>query len=237
VAGSTLDGRPARISTGFELRISRSAPPSWTAGKPVPETAALDRQGLALEIDGHAQDHRCVCLLRVLVRLLAARPPRARQKRGEHRGTDQERLLHDLPPLRGTRRVGRRFDARQDPAYVALGELGRRLLVDRGPFEIPKAGIPYLSTEGYPYHLFHEAHPELVAAAQGLSLGSAAEKFLEAYLNGVVFAGVRKLSTLFGAFLSPAEIERALAQLSRQGRVALAGTGQREVAIAAKESR
>ncbi|MFI5183623.1 MAG: hypothetical protein ACHQNV_04430 [Vicinamibacteria bacterium] len=134
-------------------------------------------------------------------------------------------------------RLGLRFDARQDPAYVALGELTRRLLVDRGPFEIPRKGIPYLSTEGYPYHLFHEAHPELVAAAQGISLGSAAETFLEAYLNGIVFAGVRKLTTLFGAFLSPTEIERALAKLSRKGKVTLAGTGQKAIAIAAEGGR
>jgi hypothetical protein len=73
-----------------------------------------------------------------------------------------------------------------------------------------------------------------VAAAEGLSLGSAAEKFLEAYLNGVVFASVRELSTLFGAFLSPPEIERALAQLSRKGKVALTWTGQKQVAIAAR---
>lgn len=131
-------------------------------------------------------------------------------------------------------RLGLRFDARQDPAYVALGELARRLLVDRGPFEIPKAGIPYLSTEGYPYHLFHEAHPDLVAAARRISLGSAAERFIQAYLDGIVFAGVRKLTSLFKAFLSPAEIERALGRLSSNGKVALAGTGQKAIAIAAE---
>jgi len=47
-------------------------------------------------------------------------------------------------------RLGLRADPRQDPAYGALGELTRLLLVDRGPFQVPKAGIPYLSTEGYP---------------------------------------------------------------------------------------
>jgi hypothetical protein len=133
-------------------------------------------------------------------------------------------------------RLGLRFDARQDPAYGALWELARRLLVDRGPFEIPKAGIPYLSTEGYPYHLFHEAHPELVKAAQRISVASAAEKFLDAYLHGAAFARVAKLTSLFRAFLSPAEIETALAQLSRKGKITLAGIGPRAIAITAESA-
>lgn len=76
-----------------------------------------------------------------------------------------------------------------------------------------------------------------MAAARRISLGSTAEKFLEAYLNGIVFAGVRKLTSLFNAFLSPAEIERALGQLSRTGKVTLAGIGQKAIAIAAEGGR
>lgn len=128
-------------------------------------------------------------------------------------------------------RLGLRFDAREDPAYAALAELSRRLLVDRGPFKIPKAGIPYLSTEGYPYHLFHEAHSDLVAASRRIPIATAAEKFLEAYLQGAVFARVRKLTSLFKAFLSPNEVAAALGQLSRGGRVTLAGTGPKQTAI------
>ena len=47
-------------------------------------------------------------------------------------------------------RLGLAFDPKRDSAYAALGELAHLLLVDRGPFEIPRSGIPYLSTEGYP---------------------------------------------------------------------------------------
>jgi hypothetical protein len=38
--------------------------------------------------------------------------------------------------------LGLPLDARQDPAYAALAGLERLLLVDRGPFEVPKKGIP-----------------------------------------------------------------------------------------------
>jgi hypothetical protein len=128
-------------------------------------------------------------------------------------------------------RLGLRFDARKDPAYAALGELARQLLVDRGPFEIPKAGIPYLSTEGYPYHLLHEMHSDLVAASRRFSLTAAADAFLEAYLGGALFARARKLATLFKTFLSPMEIEDALQRLSKKNRIALLGAGQGMIAV------
>ena len=111
-------------------------------------------------------------------------------------------------------RLGLPFDAKRDAAYAALGELARVLLVDRGPFEIRKSGIPYLSSEGYPYHLFHEAHADLVTAAARYSVASAAREFLKAYLRAAVFARVRKLTALFKAFLSPDEIEAALQVLA-----------------------
>jgi hypothetical protein len=128
-------------------------------------------------------------------------------------------------------RLGLRFDARHDAAYEALGELAKRLFVDRGPFEIPKAGIPYLSTEGYPYHLFHEAHADLVKASRGLGLDAAADSFLDAYIRGAVFARVAKLTSMFKAFLSPTEIDGSLGRLARKGTVALAGTGLKRLAI------
>lgn len=130
-------------------------------------------------------------------------------------------------------RLGAALDARKDPAYGALGELTRLLLVDRGPFEIPKAGIPYLSSEGYPYHLFHQAHAELVRAAAGYTVATAAEEFLDAYLSAAVFARVRKLATLFKALLSPAEIQAALQALtSRKGsKVALRTIGRDPVVL------
>jgi len=119
------------------------------------------------------------------------------------------------------RRLGLAADPRHDPAYAALAELEHLLLVDRGPFEIPKAGIPYLSKEGYPYHFFHEAHPELAAAAARLTIDAAAATFLMAYLTGAVFARGRKLASMFKAFLSPAEIDEALRRLAKQGKVDL----------------
>jgi len=110
-------------------------------------------------------------------------------------------------------RLGLRPDPRNDPAYAALGELMRILLVDRGPFEIPKKGIPYLPPEGYPYHLFHDAHADLVAAAKKLSIAAAADAFLSSYVRAAVFARARKLATMFKLFLSPAEIDASLVRL------------------------
>lgn len=122
-------------------------------------------------------------------------------------------------------RLGLRPDPRNDPAYAALGELMRILLVDRGPFKIPKKGIAYLPPEGYPYHLLHEAHRDLVAAARKLPLDAAADAFLTAYLLAAVFARARKLATLFKLFLSPAEIDASLARLADRGHVAVERVG------------
>ena len=116
-------------------------------------------------------------------------------------------------------RLGLRADPRNDPAYAALGELQRILLVDRGPFEIPKKGIPYLPPEGYPYHLFHEAHADLTAAAKKLSVEAAADAFLSSYLAAAAVARARKLASMFKLFLSPAEIDASLARLADRGRV------------------
>jgi hypothetical protein len=129
------------------------------------------------------------------------------------------------------RELGLRADPRHDPAYAALAELTSRLLVDRGPFQVPAKGIPYLSTEGYPYHLVHEAHADLVKEAGRHSPASAAERFLAGYLDGAVFAGVRKLASLFKAFLSPAEIEGALRRLAQKGRIELGRVGRDTVAV------
>ena len=65
-------------------------------------------------------------------------------------------------------------DLNNDPAYKALAELQSVMLVDRGPFVMRKAGIPYLSKEGYPYHCFHLVHEDLMRAAMKLSHEEAA---------------------------------------------------------------
>ena len=75
-----------------------------------------------------------------------------------------------------------------------------------------------MSKEGYPYHLFHEVHEDLVAAATRYSVAAAAERFVEVYLNAAVFARVRKLASLFKAFLSPGEIDAALQTLAKKKR-------------------
>jgi hypothetical protein len=134
-------------------------------------------------------------------------------------------------------RLGARFDARHDPAYAALGELARELLVDRGPFEIPKAGIPYLSTEGYPYHLFHLVHAELAAAAQRYSVREASQEVVERYIRGAAFARVAKLASLFKGVLSPDEIEQALRAASRGGAATLCGSGRRRLVCWTKRAR
>jgi hypothetical protein len=62
---------------------------------------------------------------------------------------------------------------RPDPADLAVAELMREILVDRGPASVPQSGIPYLSKEGYPYRVFKRAHPELVKAAKKIKVEDA----------------------------------------------------------------
>ena len=123
------------------------------------------------------------------------------------------------------RQLGLSADPRNDPAYAALGELLRTLLVDRGPFEIPSKGIAYLPPEGYPYHLFHQAHPDLVAAARKLSIEAAADAFLSSYFAAAAVAPARKLASMFKLFLSTAEINASLARLVDRGQLEIRKTG------------
>jgi hypothetical protein len=69
---------------------------------------------------------------------------------------------------------------RPDPADLALGELQREMLIDRGPSSVPKNGIPYLSKEGFPYRIFEKAHPDLVKAARKLKVEAAIAAILDA---------------------------------------------------------
>jgi len=131
------------------------------------------------------------------------------------------------------RRLGVRFDARHDAAYAALGELAQAMLVDRGPFEVPGRGIPYLSSEGYPYHLFHEVHADLARAGRRYSAATAARELIGGYLRGAVFARVARLGRLFREVLSAEEIARALDDLGAASEVVLSGSGAGAVAVAA----
>jgi hypothetical protein len=55
---------------------------------------------------------------------------------------------------------------RPDAADLALGELQREMLIDRGPSSVPEDGIPYLSKEGYPSSHLRKAHRDLVGKAK-----------------------------------------------------------------------
>lgn len=112
------------------------------------------------------------------------------------------------------RRLGVQATPRHDPAYEALAELQTQLLADRGPFVVPKTGIPYLSREGYPYHFFHEAHADLVRAAARLTVESAADHWIAAYTRRAAFAASRTLASLFRTFLTSAEIDASIERLA-----------------------
>jgi hypothetical protein len=111
------------------------------------------------------------------------------------------------------RHLGLRTESRHDPAYEALAELQRALLVGRGPFEVTNSAIPYLSQEGYPYYLLHERHVELVRQARALSMDAAADLWIGRYLGAAPPVSPRKLASMFRRFLGPDEITRALARL------------------------
>jgi hypothetical protein len=123
-------------------------------------------------------------------------------------------------------------ETRHDPASDALSELQRALLVDRGPFEMPTHGVPYLSRDGYPYHLFHHAHADLVKSADGLSINTATDTFVRTYLRAAVFATPRKLLSLFKLFLTKEDIGASLDRLVHSRAVTMEKVGRETVAIA-----
>ncbi len=108
--------------------------------------------------------------------------------------------------------LGRPAQPRLDPGAVALGELQRAVLVDRGPFEIPEKGIPYLPREGYPYHLFHEAHADLVASAKRLSVPAAADRLIRALLGRRDRLTRRQLFGIVRLLLSVEEMDAAVSR-------------------------
>ena len=69
---------------------------------------------------------------------------------------------------------------RPDPADLALSELQRDMLIDRGPSSVPQNGIPYLSKEGFPYRVFEKAHPALVETAKKMNVDQAIDIIHEA---------------------------------------------------------
>ena len=109
--------------------------------------------------------------------------------------------------------LGVKSNPSDDPAYHALAELQRWMLVDRGPFKMPGKGIPDLPKEGYPYHFFREAHPDLQKASIELSVQASADTFILSYLKGAQCCPLKKMGSMFKMFLLPAEIEEAVDRL------------------------
>jgi len=129
--------------------------------------------------------------------------------------------------------LGLRADPRRDPAYEALSALAHLLLVDRGPYEINRKGIHYLSQDGYPYHCFHEAHDDLVRASRQLTVADAADALLRRYLAGAVWCPVRTLKSMFKRLLVAEETDASLARLAAARKVSIEKVGRQSVAIAA----
>src|SRR5262245_22833596 len=90
---------------------------------------------------------------------------------------------------------------RPDPADVALGDLQRDLLIDRGPSSVTKNGILYLSKEGFPYRVFEKAHPELVKAANKLKIDDA----IKTILNATKTFPPKKTASMFKLCFTEAE--------------------------------
>ena len=82
---------------------------------------------------------------------------------------------------------------RPDPADIAVGDLQREMLIDRGPSSVPKKGIPYLSKEGFPYRIFAKAHADLVKAAKKLNT----EEALQIIHDSVGPIPPRKFASMF----------------------------------------
>ena len=106
----------------------------------------------------------------------------------------------------------------------ALGELQRKLLIDRGAVQVPATGIPYLPKDGIPYRVFDDAHPAVVKAASKLSVDAAAAMLVERYLHGARYAEPRKLASLFKRCMSRVEVDQAIASLVARGLAAMDGT-------------
>jgi hypothetical protein len=129
------------------------------------------------------------------------------------------------------RYLGVAGQARPDPADLALTELQRGLLIDRGPSSAPAQGIFYLSKEGYPYRILAQAHPDIPAAAAALARSQAALDLLGSYLRAAVFAFPRKLYTIFQLLLSREEIDAAITAMVQAGTAECARLGRAEAVV------
>ena len=92
---------------------------------------------------------------------------------------------------------------RPDAADVALAELGREMLIDRGPSSLRRKGIFYLSPEGYPHRILAVAHPELLRAARKISVAEA----IRAVAAAVGAAPRAKVAAMFKSCFSRDELD------------------------------
>jgi hypothetical protein len=203
----------------------------------------------AIEVTNHALETRCGIEVSVIADRLtlvhrSVMPALyALVRRGQDAGDLSGLTLNGQATLRlirerkeitvgGLRKwLGLTAGPKHDPAYEVLGELQRRLLIDRGPFEVRTKGVPYLSKDGYPYHLFHVVHADLAKASRKLTAAAAAEALVAAYLAGAVFCSVKKMTSMFKGFLGPEELEVALGALAASGTIDVAGAGQARIAV------
>jgi hypothetical protein len=147
------------------------------------------------------------------------------RRRSAKRTPDADRVLRlILEEGQATSGEVRRFlgvagQKRPDRGDLALAELQRDLLVDRGPSSVPKKGIPYLSPEGFPYRVFDRAHADLVQAAARIKMEDAVCLIIETYLRAAVFVTPRKLSSMFRLLFSDAEIAVAGERLEYEKKI------------------
>jgi len=120
---------------------------------------------------------------------------------------------------------------RPDSADLALAELQRELLVDRGPSGGPSKGLFYLTREGYPYRAFATSHPAIVSSARNLGRQEAAAQLLTIYLAAARFATRRNLMGLFQLLISEEEINETIEMLTTSGRARLSRLGKNEMIV------
>ncbi len=108
---------------------------------------------------------------------------------------------------------------RPDVADLALAELQRDLLIDRGPSSVPRKGIPYLSPEGFPYRVFEKSHKDLIRKADSIQPSDATRRVIEKYLGAAVFVTPRKLQSMFRLLFSAAEMNSAVDTLEKERKV------------------
>lgn len=95
---------------------------------------------------------------------------------------------------------------RPDPGDLALAELQREMLIDRGPSSVPKNGIPYLSKEGYPYRVFAKAHPDLIKASKQIVIDDA----IRTLVHALGSTPPKKVASMFKLCFRASEMEHAL---------------------------